>query len=918
MAKKTNPTKDYQLCPTSSIINVASPTQPPPDVTNYRQDVSSPIAINTAQNAIVVSSADNKTGLLPSDYLQSNFLNPWKRKNSISLPAGLDTVMTAEPPEYEPQLTPENVRNGCNYDTSDTFSEAGGTSDDDNSYHIGMTSKIAGNTHKNVRRKSAYPLVHHRALNDIYRDAEMEQSPQTSVTSINSIASLLKEKLMMSLPSSFRKKKPETDWKLRLFVFFLFIVIAAVVGFSHIYYYKLVLQREYFPYTKFNKEQKYMKLYSNDGIEIALGHLGVDLPETDKVYRCLSTEDKSERYQQHEDDDDTTTSSGAATSLCFEWMEHARIQLNYERRYGQLNCYNIKWYSLSDKIEPTDCYEDGYQYGHWYGGGRTLGMAWPVELGRVEMSPFVTGHIGRHRWGNVLKRYFINSKGVAITVDPQSPLYVSINAGQENRLCLKGRHDQFTYFTSVGHPTLNYTICMADNIKTLHYALAEKSLWDGLKQTDTETVKALLAEPVWQIVSRGKHHLTEAALVNYTEDVIALGFLKQGHVLLNEHWQTEVGDFTFDKSRFPTINETLDVIHRRGFRIMLTIQPFIGTESVNFAATVQKEYLITERGNEPGRNIPALTRYKTLRSAGMLDITNNNTSDWLQGELRKLFDDNDIDALYLDLGSAYDLPRHYQLKENLTNPDYYKDSFVNTVLSAVPVLGVSSAIKRPPAPAFLSLPSLRSTWESLQVIIPTILTYGIVGYPFLMPGSVGGDYVKENMFNAVVDNESTSIFEYAEGSQYLPDRELYIRWLQLATFLPVIRFSYLPSQYDDEVVQLARNLTALRQQTVNPLLIKYVQEALDTGIPLIRPLWMMDPSDSTCHTVKDEFSIGEEMIVAPILSPKSTEREVYLPAGVWKDGIDGSLRKGSRWLHYYKASLHQIPYFMKKPNNTRL
>lgn len=65
-------------------------------------------------------------------------------------------------------------------------------------------------------------------------------------------------------------------------------------------------------------------------------------------------------------------------------------------------------------------------------------MAWPVELGRVEMSPFITGHIGRHhRWGSVLKRYFINSKGVAITVDPQSPLYVSINAGEENRLCLK-------------------------------------------------------------------------------------------------------------------------------------------------------------------------------------------------------------------------------------------------------------------------------------------------------------------------------------------------------------------------------------------------------------------------------------------------------------------------------------------------
>lgn len=64
-------------------------------------------------------------------------------------------------------------------------------------------------------------------------------------------------------------------------------------------------------------------------------------------------------------------------------------------------------------------------------------MAWPVQLGRVEMSPFITGHMGRHWWGNVLGRYFINSKGVAITVHSNTPLHVSINAGRENRLCLK-------------------------------------------------------------------------------------------------------------------------------------------------------------------------------------------------------------------------------------------------------------------------------------------------------------------------------------------------------------------------------------------------------------------------------------------------------------------------------------------------
>lgn len=98
---------------------------------------------------------------------------------------------------------------------------------------------------------------------------------------------------------------------------------------------------------------------------------------------------------------------------------------------------------------------------------------------------------------------------------------------------------------------------------------------------------------------------------------------------------------------------------------------------------------------------------------------------------------------------------------------------------------------------------------------------------------------------------------------------------------------------------------------------KYSREALDLGTPLIRPLWMLDPSDSACHLVVDEFSVGEDIIVAPILRPSTHEREVYLPAGVWKDGIDGSLRKGSRWIHNYKVSLDKIAYFLKMPDNTR-
>lgn len=44
---------------------------------------------------------------------------------------------------------------------------------------------------------------------------------------------------------------------------------------------------------------------------------------------------------------------------------------------------------------------------------------------------------------------------------------------------------------------------------------------------------------------------------------------------------------------------------------------------------------------------------------------------------------------------------------------------------------------------------------------------------------------------------------------------------------------------------------------------------------------------------------------------------VYLPAGLWQDGIDGSLRKGNRWMHDYKVPLHRVAYFIRRPDDMR-
>ncbi|XP_058792684.1 myogenesis-regulating glycosidase isoform X2 [Phymastichus coffea] len=773
-------------------------------------------------------------------------------------------------------------------ESSATFSNSGSTL---NGSTLGSETEDEGNEEEASKvplQSRAQAASSASAANSRRTNGEPEypnvQSTNSTITSVNSISSLLKEKLQWTIPQALRssKKRQRADYRLRGFVGFLFLCVVFLVGFAHIYYSRHVLQRAYFDKFRFNKNERLLHVYNGAGAEIIAARLGVGIPSDTGVFSCLPQQQRP----------------GA---VCLEWLQHSRLYLGHTRR-DSIDCYHVTWQSLAVGVSPQDCFDWSPKRGHWYGAGQIQNVAYPLEQGRLEASPFITGDVRRHPFGNVLKRYFINSKGASVTVDPQTPLYVSINVTRTKEMCLMAKHDAFAYINHLSpRPQLNYSICAGDNMRSLHALTAEKFLWDGLRPDELQAVHSLLTEPVWQVSPTN-----EADVYNYTEDVIALGFLRQGHVLLSERWQPSSGDFALDESRFRSMNNTIDVIHRRGFRIALALQPFISTESRNFREAVDSRLLISERGSDP--RIPALTRYGQLNSAGVLDITGNRTLPWLRAKLQGLVERYRVDAFYLDLGTAQDMPHYYQCERPLANPDHYKTLFIDAILAAVPVIGVSGAIARPRAPVFVSLPPFPSSWKAIKTVIPTVLSYGIIGYSFVMPGAVGGDVALP-----MSDNNPDNDFEVN-----LPDKELYVRWLQLSTFLPVIRFTHLPSKYADEsVLEIAKSLTTLRQKHVTPRLKKYANITLDTGLPIIRPLWMLDPSDPACHLVVDEFSVGDEIIVAPILHSGSRQREVYLPAGVWKDGIDQSLRKGSRWLHQYRVAEDKIAYFIKMPADMR-
>ena len=67
------------------------------------------------------------------------------------------------------------------------------------------------------------------------------------------------------------------------------------------------------------------------------------------------------------------------------------------------------------------------------------------------------------------------------------------------------------------------------------------------------------------------------------------------------------------------------------------------------------------------------------------------------------------------------------------------------------------------------------------------------------------------------------------GKGDLPERELYIRWLQLNTFLPSMQFSIPPWEYDIQVLELTHRLLNIRKEYVVPLLLQLAEESVQTG-----------------------------------------------------------------------------------------
>ena len=183
-----------------------------------------------------------------------------------------------------------------------------------------------------------------------------------------------------------------------------------------------------------------------------------------------------------------------------------------------------------------------------------------------------------------------------------------------------------------------------------------------------------------------------------------------------------------------------------------------------------------------------------------------------------------------------------------------------------------------------------STWEHFRATIPMLTGMGLSGLPF-----VGSDI---------------------GGFAGVPSAELYTRWLQAGVFYPFMRTHTTFGTPDQEpwsygTVHEAINRSAIElRYRLLPHIYNVMAESSTSGLPAMRPLVLEYPDDPRTWGLDDEFMLGRDLLLAPVLQEAQRERDIYLPKGEWFDFWTGRRYEGGVNARI-PVTLESIPIFVR-------
>ena len=383
------------------------------------------------------------------------------------------------------------------------------------------------------------------------------------------------------------------------------------------------------------------------------------------------------------------------------------------------------------------------------------------------------------------------------------------------------------------------------------------------------------------------------------------------------HWTLQ-GDWKFDKTYWPDPKAMVDELHSMGIRVIVSVWPSVDRKSENFGPMMEQGLLIrTERG--------AAQTYDYQGDCVEIDPFNPEAREYIWNVCRKNYYEYGIDGFWLDN----------------SEPDYGVYDFENYRYSAGPALSCSNMYPQMFSRAFFEPMSaeknevpvnlLRCGWAGSQ-------KYGNVIWSGDVPSTFQA--LREqlqaglNIGLAGIPWWTTDIGGFMTDDVNDPDfRQLLIRWYQFAVYSAVLRMhgdrgpynippldtrdwggGYLHTGQPNELWSYGEENYAIMRKyyDVRIAMHDYIRdlyrEASENGSPLIRTMFYEFPEDAKCWELQDQYMFGAKYLVAPVLHLNEFERDVYLPAGRWKDVNSGEILDGGRTVSV-KAPIEEIPVF---------
>ena len=134
------------------------------------------------------------------------------------------------------------------------------------------------------------------------------------------------------------------------------------------------------------------------------------------------------------------------------------------------------------------------------------------------------------------------------------------------------------------------------------------------------------------------------------------------------------------------------------------------------------------------------------------------------------------------------------------------------------------------------------------------------------------------------------------------DGELFQRWVELNTFTPLLRMhSTNEPEENHQWNSDAETMEHLAQMTgifaaLAPIRATLMEEAETRGWPVVRPLFFHNPDDETAWSIEDQFMLGPDLVMAPVVAAGQVERTLYLPYGTWVHIPTGEAHSGLDWV----------------------